>query len=131
MKDYIKSRFSIRGFLRVLMGILFILAGINHFVSPESYFPLIPPYLPNPELLNLLSGALEVIFGAGLLTQKYRRWSAYGIIGLMIVFIPAHVHHIQMDGCVSENICIPLWAAWLRLLIIQPLLILWAYYCRK
>lgn len=118
-------------FLRYLMGILFVMAGINHFIDPAAYYPLIPPYLPQPELLNLMSGVLEVLFGIGLMTEKFRRASAYGIIILMILFIPAHVHHIQMDGCVSENICIPLWAAWVRLIIIQPLIILWAYYCRR
>jgi uncharacterized membrane protein len=118
-------------FLRFLMGALFILAGINHFLNPESYLPLIPPYLPQPELLNLLSGALEIVFGAGLFTKEYRKLSAYGIILLMIAFIPAHVHHIQMDGCVSEQISIPLWAAWVRLIVLQPLIILWAYYCRN
>lgn len=112
---------------RFLFGILFIIAGINHFISPEAYLPLIPPYLPWPEFLNILSGVLEILFGAGLLTKKYRRISAYGIIFLLIAFIPAHIHHIQMDGCVSDRICIPLWAAWVRLMVLQPLLILWAY----
>ena len=113
------------------MGILFVLAGINHFISPESYLPLIPPYLPYPELLNIVSGVLEVVFGAGLLTKRYREASAYGIILLMIAFIPAHVYHIQMDGCVSEQICIPLWAAWVRLVVVQPFIMVWAYVCRK
>jgi len=112
---------------RYLFGFLFILAGINHFINPGAYLPLIPPYFPEPELINLISGLLEVLFGTGLLFEKYRRASAYGIIALLILFIPAHVYHIQMDGCVSENICIPVWAAWIRLLIGQPLLILWAY----
>ncbi len=113
--------------LRYFFGLLFVLAGINHFISPEAYLPLIPPYFPEPELINLLSGLLEVLFGAGLLFEKYRRVSAYGIIALMIAFIPAHVYHIQMDGCVSETICIPIWAAWIRLIVLQPFLILWAY----
>lgn len=113
------------------MGVLFILAGINHFISPESYLPLIPPYLPYPEFLNVVSGVLEVVLGAGLMTKSYRKFSAYGIIFLMIAFIPAHVHHIQMDGCVSDQICIPVWAAWVRLVVIQPLIILWAYICRN
>lgn len=112
---------------RYLFGILFIIAGINHFINPEAYLPLIPPYFPEPELINLVSGVLEVLFGAGLFFEKYRRASAYGIIALMIAFIPAHVYHIQMDGCVSENICIPVWAAWIRLIVFQPLLIFWAY----
>lgn len=114
-------------FSRFLFGGLFILAGINHFLSPEAYLPLIPPYFPWPEMINLLSGAAEIILGAGLITQKYKRASAAGIILLLIAFIPAHIHHIQMDGCVSERICIPVWAAWIRLLVLQPLLIFWAY----
>jgi len=110
-----------------LLGILFIIAGINHFINPDFYYPLIPPCIPYPEIINIISGFLEVILGAGLLFEQYRRKSAYGIIALLILFIPAHVHHIQMDGCVSDKICIPLWAAWVRLLLIQPLLIFWAW----
>jgi len=114
-------------YLRYLFGGLFILAGINHFLSPEAYLPLIPPYFPWPETINLLSGAVEILLGAGIITQRYKRASAAGIILLLIAFIPAHIYHIQMDGCVSERICIPVWAAWIRLLILQPLLIFWAY----
>lgn len=113
--------------LQYLYGGLFILAGINHFLSPDVYLPLIPPYFPWPEIINLFSGAIEIVLGAGLMTQKYRRASAAGIILLLIAFIPAHIHHITMNGCVSEDICIPIWAAWIRLLIFQPLLIFWAY----
>lgn len=118
-------------FLRYLMGALFVLAGINHFINPVWYYPLIPPYLPLPELLNYLSGALEVMLGLGLMTAAYRKISAYGIIMLMIAFIPAHIYHIQMDGCVSDQICIPLWAAWVRLIVLQPLIMVWAYYCSE
>lgn len=120
-----------KNFLRYLMGVLIVLAGINHFINPEWYNPLIPPYLPLPELLNYLSGALEVILGLGLMTATYRKISAYGIILLMIVFIPAHIFHIQMDGCVSDQICIPEWVAWVRLMIVHPIIMLWAYYCRE
>jgi uncharacterized membrane protein len=120
-----------KNYFRILMGILFILAGLNHFLNPDWYLPMIPPYLPLPELLNHLSGAIEVVLGAGLLSEKYRKLSAYGIMLLMIAFVPAHIHHIQMDGCVSEQICIPVWAAWVRLLVGQPFIMLWAYLCRK
>lgn len=120
-----------KNFLRYLMGILFVVAGINHFISPEAYLPLIPPYIPFQEWVNIASGGFEILFGIGLMTRKYRKASAWGIILLMIAFVPAHVHHIQMNGCVSEEICIPLWAAWVRLLLVQPLLIIWAYYCRR
>ena len=120
-----------RKYFRILMGLLFILAGLNHFINPGWYLPMIPPYLPLPGVLNFLSGLLEVILGAGLFTSQYRKISAYGIIALMIAFVPAHIHHIQMDGCVSEQICIPVWAAWVRFLVGQPFIMLWAYLCRK
>ncbi len=120
-----------KNFLRYLMGVLFVFAGINHFINPEWYYPLIPPYLPLPELLNYLSGALEVILGLGLMTATYRKISAYGIILLMIMFIPAHIFHIQMDGCVSDQICVPEWVAWVRLMIVHPIIMVWSHYCRE
>ena len=122
---------AFRSFARILLGGLLILAGVNHFLNPDWYMPLIPPYLPYPEFLNLLSGTLEILLGTGLFTKSYRKPAAIGIILLMIAFIPAHVHHIQMDGCVSEAICIPVWAAWVRLLVVHPLIMIWAYISRK
>ena len=120
-----------RNIFRYLFAVLLILAGINHFFSPESYLPLIPPYIPYPAFVNLMSGFLEILFGVGLFTKVYRKISAYGVMTLMVLFIPAHIHHIMMDGCVSDQICIPLWAAWVRLIVLQPLLIYWAWAIRK
>jgi len=118
---------KIKRYLRYLLGLLFVAAGANHFFNPGLYYPLIPDYLIYPVFINYLSGALEMLFGAGLLTTRFSRLSAYGILGLLIAFIPAHIHHIRMDGCVSEQVCIPLWAAWIRLLFVHPLLIFWAW----
>ena len=44
-----------------LMAFLYIIAGINHFRNPGMYIRIIPPFFSNPKLINILSGAAEII----------------------------------------------------------------------
>ena len=116
-------------FLVILILSMFV-AGINHFFNPQFYFPLIPDYLPYPKTINLVSGILEVVFALLLISRNTRKFAGYGIIVLLILFIPSHVHFIKIGACVPGGLCTPLWVAWLRLLIIHPLLLLWAWSIR-
>lgn len=116
---------------RNLLAIFFSLAGINHFVMPEFYYPLIPDYLPHRELINLAAGTAEIAAGIGLLIAPLRQWAVWGILALLTVFIPAHIHFIRIGACAENSLCVPLWVAWVRLLLIHPLLMLWAWYVRK
>lgn len=110
-----------------VMAIFYTLAGINHFINPEGYLRLIPEYLPNHTLLNLLAGVFEVIFGLALLFSSSRKWAAWGIILMLLAFIPAHIYFIEMDSCVENGICLPPWTGWFRLVIIHPILLGWAF----
>lgn len=113
------------------MAFLYLLAGVNHFVSPESYLPIIPDYLPSHELINILAGIAEIILGIGLLIPKSRMVSAWGVIAMLIAFIPSHIYFIQIGSCVDGGICTPEWAGWLRLVVIHPLLLAWAWIYTK
>jgi uncharacterized membrane protein len=106
-----------------VIAVLFILAGINHFFSPEFYLPLIPDYLPYPHLLNATAGALEILIGALIWIARYRRAGGFGLAILMVLFIPAHVHFIHIGHCIPDGLCVDPWIGWLRLLVIQPALI--------
>ena len=112
---------------RLSIGIFFLFAGINHFINPEFYLPLIPPFFPFPQTINVLSGLIEIVLGLGIFFKQTRKFAAYGIIGLMVLFIPAHVYFIQIDSCIPGGLCVPEWIGMMRLVIIHPLLILWAY----
>jgi uncharacterized membrane protein len=114
-----------------VQSVFYIAAGINHFVNPDFYAPLIPPYLPFHEAINFGSGLAEVLLGLGLFIPRFRTFSAIGIIVLLVLFIPAHIFHIQVDGCLEGGPCIPVWVAWVRLLIIHPLLMAWAWWNRN
>lgn len=115
----------------ILMIILYVGAGINHFVHPDFYYPIIPPYLPAHELINTVSGIAEIVLGLLLIFRAIRKIAAYGIIAMLIAFIPAHVYMIQMKGCMSAGKCAPEWLMWVRLFPLQFVLIAWAWWHRR
>lgn len=117
--------------LRLLLAVFFVLAGANHFVNSGFYLPLIPPYFPYPEAINLLSGIFEVLLGLGLLVDKTRKIAAWGILVLLLAFIPSHVYFIQIGSCIPEGLCVPAWVGWVRLVVVHPILLGWAYFCTK
>jgi uncharacterized membrane protein len=117
-----------RAFLCVT-ALFYIGAGCNHFVHPNTYISLIPPYLPWPVFLNTLSGTLEIFFGLLLLIKSKRKLAAIFITLMLIAFLPAHIYMVQKNGCVSPALCVPLWVAWLRLPLQLVLIILaWKAY---
>lgn len=102
-------------------------AGITHFVAPDPFVRIVPPYLPAPLLLVYLSGAAEIAGGLGLLLPATRRWAAWGLVLLLIAVFPANVYMLQSHGA---GLKVPLWALWLRLPL-QAVLIAWAWWMRK
>lgn len=116
-----------------LLILLYIGAGINHFWHPTGYYSIIPAYLPDPHLINILAGISELILGTMLIFPRTRRVAAYGIIVMLIAFIPAHVYMIQKGGCMEPKpaLCISLWLAWIRLFPLQFILMWWAWANRK
>ncbi len=108
--------------LLYLMGLLYIVAGVNHFISPRFYLKIMPPYLPQHELLVTLSGIAELALGILLLVPATRIWAAWGIILLLIAVFPANLY--MAYGTPFQEMS-P-WVRWGRLPI-QLLLIWWAY----
>lgn len=114
-----------------LLVLFYLFAGVNHFINPSFYSGLIPPYLPWHEAINTVSGIAEIVFGLLLLFPKTRLLAAKGIILLLFCFIPAHIYFIQINSCIPDGLCVPQWLGWVRLLVVHPLLIAWAWWCRK
>ncbi len=117
--------------LRFLLIVFYAFAGSYHFINPDFYFGLIPDYLPYPTIINYLSGCLEILFAIGVALPKTRTFAVKGIIALLILFIPSHVYFIQIGSCIENSLCVAPWVAWLRLVIVHPLLVLWAWSIRK
>ncbi len=110
--------------MRYTLGGLFILAGILHFLSPDKYLRIMPPYLPwHPELVAV-SGAFEVALGVLLLFPRAAALAAWGLIALLIAVFPANIHMAINTELYPE---FPPTALWIRLPL-QGVLIAWAYW---
>ncbi len=109
-----------------VMILCYVAAGTNHFLNPNFYMPLIPAYLPFHGAINTTSGIIEISFALLLIPNFTRKGAAFGIIMMLIAFIPAHIYFIQQNSCAGE-LCVPSWVGWVRLCIIQPILIYWAW----
>ena len=123
-----------RGLQKVIihaLGYFYLVAGINHFLTPDFYLPLIPPFFSYPESINVLAGVAEILLGLGVLYFPTRKRAAWGIVMMLVCFIPSHVYFIQVGSCIPEGLCVPAWIGWMRLLLIHPMLIYWAVWVAK
>lgn len=111
--------------LRNIFGVLMILAGIQHFRDPAMYGPIIPDGLPK-EIITYFSGAVEFLLGVGLFFQRSRLWAGFGVLILMIAFLPLHVADVFRDAPAMGSKLL----AFLRLPV-QFLLIGWAWWVYK
>jgi uncharacterized membrane protein len=115
---------------RILMGALYVTAGTLHFVITRRYVAIMPPYLPEPHALVLISGAAEIAGGLGVLAPfpPLRRAAAWGLVASLIAVMPANIYMVTDH---EKFAAIPLWVLWLRLPLQLPLLY-WAWrYTRK
>ncbi len=85
-----------------VMAVVYALAGFNHLMNPGFYVAIMPPGLPNPEWLNVISGLAEIVLGVFLLDPRVRAFAAWGIIALLIAVFPANLYvaleNVGMDG---------------------------------
>ncbi len=113
--------------LKWILGIAFILAGINHFLNADFYLKMMPPFLPWHLFLIYLSGIFEIALGVLLLIPKYERIAAWGLIALLIAVFPANIYMAFNPQIFPEFNQL---ALYLRLPL-QFVLIVWAYWFTK
>jgi len=109
---------------RCLLGALFVAAGLYHFINPDFYLKIMPPYLPWHLFLVYLSGLFEVALGIAVLIPKFTRMAAWGLIALLIAVFPANVHMALHPQLYPD---LPALGLWLRLPL-QVLFIAWVYW---
>jgi len=111
-----------RSILRWLLGLCFVAAGMNHFIAPRFYLPIMPPFLPWPLALIFISGVAEILGGIGVLIPSTRKLAGWGLIALLIAVFPANLY-AAFHGAGS----IPHWILWTRLPF-QLVFIAWVYW---
>lgn len=111
---------------KYLLALLMVAAGLMHFVKPEFYIKIMPPYLPFHRELVFVSGVCEVLTGVGLLIPRLSVAAAWGLIALLIAVFPANIYLFQHQELVPAPPVVHL----LRLPL-QAVFIAWAYWHTK
>jgi uncharacterized membrane protein len=98
-------------------------AGTMHFVKPDFYVKIMPPYLPWHLELVYISGVCEIALGLLLLVPGVSRWAAWGLVALLIAMFPANIYVFQHQEILPAPPILHL----LRLPL-QAVFLLWAYW---
>lgn len=108
---------------KLILAVFMVGAGVMHFVNPDFYLKIMPPYLPLHRELVYLSGVCEIVLGVMLLVRRFSRLAAWGIIALLVAVFPANFYVYQNQDVLSGSSMFHL----LRLPL-QGVFILWAYW---
>jgi uncharacterized membrane protein len=103
-------------------ALFYVAAGLNHFWHTAMYVAIMPPHYTHPVGLVQISGVAEVLGGVGLLVPWSRRFAAWGIVVMLVVYFDVHIY---MALHASRFANIPAWVIYARLPL-QVLLIAWA-----
>lgn len=125
----VSSLESFKNCARIGTGITFIFAGASHFIIPETFMKLMPPFIPAPLLMVYVSGVFEILGGIGLTASTTKRWASYGLILLLLAVYPANIYvaleNIQLGGFMNN----PAYQ-WLRVMLQIPLII-WVWWTAR
>ncbi len=107
-----------------LYALIFLVTGITHLASPETFVKVIPPFFPFPYAIAIVSGVIELAFAVGFTFTRTRRFTAWAVIVFLVAVLPVHVYmYAERETLFSQ---FPTWALVLRFPV-QLLLILWSY----
>ena len=104
---------------------LYSLGGLNHFLSANVYLQIMPKYLPFPKELIVISGLIEIVLAALLLSPVTRKLAGWTIGLMLLAFLPVHIQMIVDAPVRVGMITVTPALAWARLAL-QPVLIAWA-----
>jgi uncharacterized membrane protein len=110
---------------RYLLGIFLIFASFGHFFSANEFLAQVPPWMPAPELVVLISGVVELALGSAIIfsPRRYLPLIGWATAGFFLVIFPGNLWQFfegrDAFGLDSDS-------ARLMRLLFQPLLIIWA-----
>jgi uncharacterized membrane protein len=122
-KGYNNSMMKAKTISKYLLALFMVGAGTLHFINPDFYLKIMPPYLPLHLELIYLSGFCEIALGLLLLVPRLSRVAAWGIIALLIAVFPANIYIYQHQDVLPTPPIIHLMR-----LPLQGVFILWGYW---
>ncbi len=113
--------------VRTAAALLFVVAGIAHFLVPDMLVRFIPPWLPAPTALVLISGVIEIAGGVGLFVARFRRHAAWMLSLLLLLILPANIFMLTSPEQAGVA-ALPALLLWARIAVL-PLMIWGLLWC--
>jgi uncharacterized membrane protein len=84
--------------LRGALAVMFLFTGLAHFIGKrrDGLVAMLPPRLPRPDLLVIITGGLELAGAGGLILALTYRLAAACLAALLGVMFPANVHSARV-----------------------------------
>ncbi len=107
-----------------VMIFTYLFAGTAHFTNFKYFVSIVPGFLPKPEALVCLTGALQIFLALFLALSLTRRWACYGILFLWSAALPVNLFvlyaggagiplsHGQLVGMIPFHLALMGWAYW-------------------
>ena len=86
------SKNKLHNVVAILYGIPFVWIGVQHFVDPVWFEPIVPEILGNARFWVLISGVFEVGLGLAIMFPRFRKVSALGMVAMLIVLYWANLN---------------------------------------
>ncbi|NTZ42608.1 hypothetical protein G7A66_05815 [Altererythrobacter sp. SALINAS58] len=85
---------------RLALAAAYGFAGFLHITSPAPFLSIMPPFVPLPELVVLLTGVAEMLGALALvqpISAELRRAGAVGLALYAVCVFPANINHFILD----------------------------------
>lgn len=112
--------------MRLAMALALLLVGTDHWLTPERYLPMMPPWIPLHRELVFFTGAAEIAGAVGLLVPRLRAVAGVSLAFYFVAVFPANIHN-ALSGSAVQGLPDGAWYYWVRLAF-QPLAVWWALY---
>lgn len=91
-----------RTVLRILLGVIYFIAGVAHVRSPGGFLQITPGWVPYPEMVVFLTGLCEIAGAVALLFIRQLRTAAGIAFAAYAIFVfPANINHAINDIAVG------------------------------
>jgi len=72
-----------------LLALIFIAGGLGHALAPDATAGLVPSFIPQ-RVAHLTAAVTELAVGVGVFVPAWRQRALWGIIALLVAFLPLH-----------------------------------------
>jgi uncharacterized membrane protein len=110
---------------RIILALIYLIAGIAHLRSPAGFLQITPDWVPAPALVIAFTGMCEIAGGISLaFIPRLRKAAGWGLAAYAVCVFPANINHAINDIAIGGTHMS--WRYHGPRLMFQPVFVWWA-----